>query len=450
MLFFINKSILLSISVIIQLFLSLFIWQENNNLNYIILFNLIFFIAIPFSSALSAFLSDKIDPKISLLISVFLQILQITYTIYNAQLLYTFNIILIAIIGGLAEGFRGVAFNNVYNKVRPNSTKEHIYSENYLITQLTELIIPLSFAYIISYTGSYLLIFRILIVLLLITSILLVLQKSKSETNKFNLSQILNFPGTNKEKRTLASSEFLEGLTEGITLTLLPIIILSFSGSILNWGIIKTFFIIIAIAIGAIFDFYVNSHSSKIIYSVGALIFAACNIFLFLDINIYLILIFLLAKTLMDVIREVSYNASVRRISELDSNIENLQSEYEFFQDFFTNLGRVTMLLAVYSLSFIVSQELSMKFLLLVIGLMPLFTLSILGRSIIFKNGIQKISLLNKLTKIKIEKVENTPSSFLVQHPHRFEKLIEQTEEQRDLLNEDEPIELPTLGAPQN
>ena len=385
-----NKILFIASDLVIRTFLTFYIWQTKNDLETILVFSLAYFVGIPISSLLSGFVTDKLDPKFSILLGTWLQVIYLFLIIIFGSQLTTETLVIIAIIGGMGEGFRRGAMRVIdHNKgIHQNEARHH--ATRTVIQETLQLIIPLAGAYLISTTNDYSLLFKITIAILILNTITIAFLDTKHKPNKFELIGIMTFPGTNRDKSVLAKGAFIEGLSESITITILPIIILIFVGNIFNWGVINTALVTIALLVSYIISRYINDRNSKYVYAGGALIFAMASVFFITEFNFLIVIVFLIAKTVMDVIKESSYYSSLNRMIREDQQQNSLYSEYQFLIEFFTTIGRIIPIILLLIIGLNINDQLVIRLAFFCIGILPLITISVLGNSKIFEEEYHK------------------------------------------------------------
>ncbi len=390
----------ISSDLITRTFLAFYIWENTHDLHLILFLGLIYFAVMPFAELTTGYVTDRFDIKIPMLIGVWIQIIQIVLILYAHFPIGPMLLVLIALTGGISEGIRNISVHAIEFGVQEQSNITHYYADKTFFTKAIELILPLAAAYLVTVTdGNFDFLFRLIIGLLIIKVFFVLLFKIPKARNTFDLKNILTFPGTNKDKLTLVKGVFLEGLAEGITLTILPVIVLIFAESILKWGFVNTGIAIFGTLVSLFLTQWVNDINSKVLYALGAFIFAGASTFFLSEINFLVIIIFLVANELMQVIKEVSYSASVERIMEEDRKEYRLYSEYQFLVDTISCIGRVTPIGILLLTGLNINNDLTLRITLIVIGILPIISLSVLGKSRIF----QPDSGTNKITSIRGE-----------------------------------------------
>jgi MFS family permease len=361
----------------------------------------------PIAELITGYVTDRFDIKIPMLIGVWIQIIQIVLIIYAHFPISNTLLILIALTGGLSEGMRNISVHAIEFGVQEQSNITHYYANKNFFTRVIELVLPLAAAYLVTVTGgNFDYLFQLIIGLLIIKTFFVLLFEIPRAKNSFDLKNILTFPGTNKDKMTLAKGVFLEGLSEGITLTILPVIVLIFAESILKWGYVNASIAVFGTLVSLFLTKWVNDINSKVLYALGAFIFAGASTFFISEINFLVIIMFLLANELMQVIKDVSYNASVERIMEEDRREYRLYSEYQFFVDTISCIGRVIPIGILFLAGLDINNDLTLRITLIAVGILPIISLSVLGKSRIFQPGDGNET--RKFTSIRREKTVPT------------------------------------------
>ena len=381
----------ISSDILTRTFLAFYIWENTHDLKIILFFGLIYFAVIPIAELIAAYVTDQFDIKIPMLVGVWIQIIQIVLIISIQFPIGTTLLVLIAITGGISEAIRNITMHAIQFGVKQQEHITHYYADRTFFSKSLELILPLTAAYIVTATdGNFDFLFQIIIGVLIVKTILVIFYKIPPAKNKFDLKNILTFPGTNKDKLTLVKGVFMEGLSEGITLTILPVIVLIFAESILRWGYVNTGIALFGVLVSLFLTQWVNDLNSKILYAFGAFIFAAASTFFLVEINFLVIILFLIANELMQVIKDISYNASVERIIEEDRREYRLYSEYQYLVDAVSSMGRIVPIAILLYTGLNLESDIVIRITLVVIGILPLISLSVLGKSRIFSETVKK------------------------------------------------------------
>ena len=398
------KTLSISTDLIIKIFIAFFIWENLQNLNIIAIFGLIYFATLPFGSLISGIIGEQINPKIPFIAAFLIQIIQIS-TILRLQ--YNINmetVMLIGMLGGLGEGLKSVAGSYIDFSIRQETDKSKFYAKKTFVTQLLNLFMPMVAALLVTVTGEYNLLFMSILVLLIIQSGLLAISKIPTIRNTFDLDEILKIPGTNKDKPILIKGIFIEGLEDSITRTILPIIILVMVGSILNWGLINSALVVISIAASYLISSLIKDNYSQVLYALFSMIFAAISMIFLVRYDFFLVLLFLIFLSLMEIVKGTSYYSTLDKIIEEDKKGYQLYPEYKFLEDLVASLARVLPLIAIIVFGIGFENGITIRLLLLYVGSIPLLTISLLGRSRIFNINYKEEMTINSARK------ENLPS----------------------------------------
>ena len=405
-----NGILLKTIALSTQIFIAFFIWQTNNDLQALLYFTLTLFIFIPIGSLVSGILKGSQSPKYGILIGNWIQVIQITLLLYYFNSLSLPIILITGALGGFAQGEKD-STNRILEVLTNESGKENIekfYATKTFLLSLLKGIVPLSIAYLVGTTGSYKSLFVLVVVLLLLSSIVSVFVDVESQNSPIKLRQILTIPGTNPNKLALIMSLFFEGLTEGITTTILPIIILVYVGNIINWGWINTGVVAFTIITSAIMRKSMDNAGSRGTYSLGSIIFAITSILFIIHYNIIVIGIFLLAMALMDIIKETSFNSSVERIANSDNSESDLTAEYIFLADLATSIGKVVPIILILLTAQDINNETFVRILLIITGFLPLMTITFLAKTSIFSQDPGVAEKAKEGLKIEVPKPINS------------------------------------------
>lgn len=367
--------------IILKTFLALFLWETDANFYPILIFGITYFAAIPIASLIGGALSNLVAPKIAMLSGIWMQVAQVILIILLANSLDNFLIMLIGLIGGLGEGFKNVAIRDISDQTRSHQNESKYYAGISMRHELLNLFVPLACALIIGIgKDGYITIFKIAIFVLIAESVLTSLVRVQNRSSSFSLKEILTIPGTNPGKPALIKGVFMEGLSEGITLTIVPIITLVFVGSIINWGILNTALVLISILGSFLLGQIITDKNSKSLYAIGALIYASSCLFFISRYNFYILAAFLVARAMMYVIKSSGYYGTIDKLMSQDTNEEFMYSEYQFLIDLVSSIARLIPLVILIILNINIKDEVIIRTVLIGLGLIPLFTLSMLEK----------------------------------------------------------------------
>ena len=384
MLWNLNKALFTVNEIVITTFIAFFIWSQNSDLRLILIFSLAFFASVPIGSLLAGLIIGNISSKMSVILANIFQIVQLMLVVWLSKNLQLADILIIGAVGGLAEGLRNTSIMTIDVDKRVGNNIRY-FSEDTFFSSIAKLIVPLTAGYIVTRLSSgYIALFYANIFVAILSITLTTFSKIPHLPSKYELKAIFTIPGTNPDKPALVKGTLLEGLTESISITILPIILLSFVGTVFNWSILNTALLLLMVLMSFIFKELLSSIGSKVAYNLTALFFAAASIFLVAQYNFIVIAVFLIAKSLMDLVKSVSYDSSVQEIIEEDRVQYKLHPEYQFLTDTFTSIGRILPIILLLLLNVQPDNSLVMRFLFLWIGIMPLITISVLGKTAIF------------------------------------------------------------------
>jgi hypothetical protein len=402
----IGRSLIIAIGLITETFMAFFIWDQHNDLKLVLYYSLILFASVPIGALVAGILAEDVLPKLSILLASWLIIIQILIMLFFKENLNEQNILFIGLLGGLSEGLMVVGVNIMDFE---NGVKDHakFYASNIIVKEILTLVIPLGAAFLI-HINSYDVVFKITAGIVLACAFFVTIFRSSYIPNKFEIKKILAIPGTNRDKKPLIWGTFLEGLSEGITLSILPIILLYMVGNILNWGLINTFLVVIAIILSIFLRNIVNDSNSKILFVIGAAIFALSSLLFLNNYSFTILMVFLIAKVIMDVIKEISYHSSLERIMEEDRMEYQLHGEYEFLIQLSTASGRVLPVLILIFLNIQITNEIMIRMFLLVVGILPIIIISALGKSAIFNSSYEKDRNINNINDLEPQFEENS------------------------------------------
>jgi len=404
-----NKILLHIINLSTKIFIAFFIWQTKQDVSLFLFYTLALFISAPFGSIIASILGIKIEPKYGILVGNWIQIIQITFLLFFVATLNIPIAIVLGLFGGFAESNKSSTMRmlEILKNESGKENIEHFYAKKALTYNVLKGIIPLSIVYLISKSGSYDALFAIVIVLLVVSSLLSLTINTTTTKPSFELKEILKIPGTNPNKLLLIITLFFEGITEGITTTILPIIILVYVGGIVNWGWINTGVVVFTILVTAIMSKKLNDSTSRGAYSIGALLFATTSIFFIIHFNIIVIGAFLLAMAFMDVIKSTSFNSSIERITNSDRSEKELTPEYLFLIETSLSIGRILPIIIILITVADINKESFIRILFLITGFLPLLTMSFLSKTTVFTNDPGIEDIIKKSERISVPSPTN-------------------------------------------
>ena len=288
---------------------------------------------------------------------------------------------------GIADGIKSMSLRTIMETTRDHRNEALFYANKTISSQFVELILVLSGALLVGSQLGYNYLFAFTLVILTIELIITIMLPQPSTISSFDIKSILTFPGTNIDKLTLVKAIFMEGLQEGVTLTILPIITLAFIGTIAYWGLLNTALVLLSLLFAFILSKLITDPSSHLLYGIGSIVFATTSLVFLIQYNFYVLAIFLMAQSLMGVIKNTSYFASIDNIMAQDINEYNLLSEYQFLINIVSSTARSIPLIIILLVGITIHDETSLRLILLFTGLVPLLAISFFGQSLAFKSS---------------------------------------------------------------
>ncbi len=366
-------------------FILLFLWSKTSSLYPILLFSILFYSTTPIGALLSTIITNRISPKISLLISTLLQSIQLILFITYSNNVGNEALVLLGILGGLSSGIKSAAEYVFERAYEDNMSELNIQSAKTLWWELIKTFTTFVSAYYVSSQGTFGILFQIIFAITIANAFSILFLKQSYVNRKTNFKEILKLPGSNPEKALLMKAEFIDGIYEGINATIIPIALLFFVRNIFDWGLINLLLMVLSIAFGIIYIELINNQSYKPFYGLTAFIFASVSIFTIFDYNIYVLLGYMIVTTFNEVSSTIGYNTIVEKIIDLDAQKNTLLPEYKFLLEVFFGIGRIVPLLVLYLLEFDFNEEYVIKVAIVIASLLPLLTITVFGNSRLFK-----------------------------------------------------------------
>lgn len=399
-----NKILLNIINLSTEIFIAFFIWEEHKDMYTLLIFTLALFIAAPVGALIASYLTSKNQAKYCILIGNWIQIVQITLILYFYKDLSINIIFLLGILGGLSDGIKSTVMDLVDKmSVKLEDLEKH-YAKRVVMFNTLKAVIPLAIAYLVAQTGSYIYLFASVIALLLVSTILSLFLNINIEKKTFHMKEVFQIPGTNNNKLSLINTVIFEGLTEGITTTILPIMILTKVGNLVDWGYINTSAMVFTLIISLTMSKWFTDTSSRATYALGALIFATSSIFFISYYNAVVIVVFLLTMSFMDLIKKTSFMASVERIVSSDRSTCDMDAEYAFMTEVFTSIGRLVPIILILISGQNITDDFFTRAVFLITGMLPLITISLLAKTSVFDSNPGVIESIRKAEQISVPK----------------------------------------------
>lgn len=297
-----------------NLFLSVYIWQNTTDPNFLYLYFISLFIAIPLAGSLAAIVSSRWSHKPNFTFSFILNSLLLFLVAKNSEIFLDFPV-LFGVINGISIGVYSVA---------SNSTKQSMFRGGVSKTtaklssasSLNSLAVPLIGAFIISKLENYSVVFVLGAISLLISTILVVFVNFSasvgSQTEKSNFWKYSDF-----WKLNLFS--FVWGLKSGLEWSVFGIVILKLvGGEIVSWGVINFSAAVTGIAAGLIYSKYLAGKEDPLALIISSVGYTVLGIFLVSDYGLTNFVLYFLGST----VTSTFIGSSVTRLfSDVYSNI---------------------------------------------------------------------------------------------------------------------------------
>lgn len=365
-------------------FILLYIWEISHSLTPLLIFAIIYSLASPLGSYISVYITNSISPRIALLLGFLLQTIQVVIFITQINSTSTEVLIIIGLLGGLSSGIKQIPEYTYERYYQSQVSELKLQTGKIIWWEFIKLATTAFSAFLVFMYGGFDLLFEVILVASIIGAITIFFLDKNSYTRKTEIKKVFTFPGNNPEKSLLAKSSFLEGMFDGINAVVLPVALLYFVVTIMDWGIINGLLIAFSICIGIIIYLVTNNQTYKVIYTLSALLFAGISIITIIEYNIYVLLIYMIAMAVIEVAGTIGYNTTSEKIIDLDPESRSLLPEYKFFAELFTDLGKALPLILLLLLDIDLSEQFTLKIALTLGALMPVIIISLFGKSMIF------------------------------------------------------------------
>lgn len=358
-------------AILTDIFISAFLFiNSNQNINVLIFYNIISFVGIYLTFVLNGLLLRFIKINYLYLIGLILRGLIPILIILVSNYTSTEYSIFLGLFSGIGAGFYWANRNYLELDSTNDSQRDYFYAINIAIDTITGMILPVSAGFFITFMrGSnlfsgnipYFIIMSIGFVLFILSGLTLI-------NNKFHkppIKKLFIFRATRKWN-LIRLSAFWDNFVFGIYVILPTILILKFVGDESSLGIVET--------VGAIL-------STIVIYIVGRKIKPKQRLvalFFTLIISIMAVIVFQIFWGLIGVLAFIFLNKIIGPIrgnaivtmwyEGLEDATKISKENYRYIVDleFFINIGRITVLLTFFLLLQNLSEEISIRIIVLI------------------------------------------------------------------------------------
>jgi len=366
--------------VVANTFINFYLWENTKDFSVLLRYNIFLFAFIPLGALLFGYIAKKISLKLSYSLGILMYSAQLLLIILKG--LDVLNIVvLFGFISGIASGAHTLSFNTINQKITKPENREKYFGFQNAITSLIRLITPPTLALVVSYTGSYNKIFGPAVLIFVIASILGFLIKADVRHGKFNMEEILRFPGTNIDKNIIFNSLIVSGIRSSLVITLLPIITLVIVGGLINWGTLTLLLTSFSVLASYLYGKFIDVKSSKYSLLLVSLVFFASSLYFTLYFNLPSLVAFSIVLMILEIVLIVSFESHIDNLTEQDNQIDNLITEYNVFTEIPLAIGRLIPLMTLYFLDVSLSRDVYLRISFLVLGILPILMLSTLAKS---------------------------------------------------------------------
>lgn len=375
------STILFSIGdIVANTFINFYIWENTKDFLVLLRYNIFLFTFIPFGAFLFGYIAKKISLKLSYSLGILMYSAQLLLIVLRGTEILNI-IILFGFISGIASGAYRLSFNTINQKITDPRNREKYFGSQNAITSLIKLLTPPTLALVVSFTGSYNKIFNPTVFIFILASIFGFLIRVDIRHGRYKMEDVLRFPGTNPEKTIIFKSLLINGMRSSLMFSILPVITLILVGGLANWGGFTLALSSFGVLASYIYGRISNISNSKYSLTISALIFSLAAIFFAVYFNLPSLIAFAVALAILEIVIVVSFESNIDTLTEQDSKIEYLMTEYNVFTEIAVAIGRIVPLMALYFLDISLQNDIFLRIAFLVVGALPIIMLSILAKS---------------------------------------------------------------------
>lgn len=359
---------------------NLYLWQLTNDFQKILFYNVFVFSGMAIGGLLASILGAKIGNKLIFTLAMMLYAVQFGILLFTGSHVASY-IILLGIISGFAIGSESYAYNVIVQEITAAGGREKFFGTKTSMMNTIILIGVPMLTFITTQVHSYVPIFSIAFVLVIIVAFLATRLVLLQQTTSFHLMSTKNVIAKFPDIKNYLLAKYLFGIQNGLFWVVLGIVTLQFVGDLFRWGIFSTCLTFIAIAAAYFYGKKATVHGEKYPAVIGAYAFALVTLFLATNWNFTTFIIYQVVLVILTVIMSVSFDSFMATIIEEDSETASLRNELNGIGEFALNLGRFTPIFLLLLLHISFDNNLYLRIAFLVVAPLPLFIMSALKKT---------------------------------------------------------------------
>lgn len=357
--------------------INFFIWQTDQSLDSILIYNLFIFLALIFFAIISGWITIALGSKFTLNLSLLGQVSLSIYVIHAPAGIE--KLVVAGVLSGLANA---LSYNS--NAVLTNSLVEpgalvKFSSIKNSIWSLLSILVPFVVLGCASLFGYATALYIVIAIILIPLAFLFFLKVEQSvQLNYF--PALIRQVFTTSQIRTVFIFALLQGISYSFAYGILNIIIFAKSGDLSSWSFISAGLAIVAIIVSYLLrdvkvtDFF----RANSIYGIAALLLAFAPLLLLNSFKLEYLLLFLVVKTIFDKVNAVIAVNLLYKIEYEDENSAQKKVSYQMFNDFANAIGEFVVVLSIIFLPAGLTNTNTLIFILALVSLVPLLAAPLL------------------------------------------------------------------------
>lgn len=335
------------ITSVVDVGISLYIWDSAGDLSKLIWFHVAMFLTMPLVSLLSGWITDYLNPKISLIIS-FSAYVGLLFSAGAQTEYFLTHLFAFGALTGLATAMQSVPLGAITSRNVLDEERDAFMGNQSMIAMIIGLLLPVAVAIVKRLTGDLTLLFLGVVPL----SVLMLLGLSRigiqiPDHEKFSWRVMLGSLIRNPDGKSLFLADVLMAIKDGVFWVLRNVLAYVLLGSIAYWGIYSVVFQCIKIGVS---KWLAGKHTivnSRAWFLLSGFLYTAASVLLVVDFSVINFLLFSLVDSIFGVLTSVIFSDAVMRMMANDPLYfdRKLETEYGVLREFHLGLGRVLPLL---------------------------------------------------------------------------------------------------------
>ncbi len=335
------------VTAVVDVGLSLYIWDSGGDLSRLIWYHVAMFVAIPVVSLFSGLITDYINPRISLGISFFAYGILLFLAGRYADLFFD-NLLWFGALAGAAIAMQATPLSAITIRNVGDEDRDRFASIRLIMRVIIGILLPILVAGVKKVTGELTLLFVGIapiagFVLLWLTKI----KVQMPDHERFDFGLIFSVWKRNPDSRSLWLSDILMAMKDGVFWVLRNVLAYILLGSITYWGIFAVVTQLIKIAVSWWLSKKSSLVSSRAWFILSGFFYTASALILAIHFSIASFLWFSLVDAVFGVFTSIVFTDAILRMMEKDPLFykSKLETEYSVLREFHLGIGRVLPLL---------------------------------------------------------------------------------------------------------